>query len=211
MIIKFDEYTLIKESPDHIDDRFNGKRLDVEDTDAIAFFVDTNEKHTKVEKLYVTEFGQFHSYIGPYHSYPGRLWKNSKVITFWVYPNPVLFKNIIKKLETQLSIKIFNNEWKVEVVRNKKGDITTRDVDAGEYTFSDVQYYHSDFIPIEDYYGSEDFDDEDKLMHLMNWEEKERLKKSGKLPKGFGSDKTAFDQPKNIKWRQAMYQENKNI
>ena len=44
---------------------------------------------------------------------------------------------------------------------------------------------------------------------MLNWDEKEKLKKKSGV-KGFGSSKTSWDSPMNIKWRQALYQENKN-
>ena len=44
----------------------------------------------------------------------------------------------------------------------------------------------------------------------MNWKEKALAKKQGELNmKGWGSDKTAWDSPHNIQWRQAIYQEKK--
>ena len=44
---------------------------------------------------------------------------------------------------------------------------------------------------------------------MLNWQEKDKLKKE-KGVHGFGSDKTAWDRPHNIKYRRAIYQENKN-
>ena len=39
---------------------------------------------------------------------------------------------------------------------------------------------------------------------MLNWKEKQKLNINN-----FGSSKTAWDKPHNIKYRQAIYQENK--
>ena len=44
----------------------------------------------------------------------------------------------------------------------------------------------------------------------MNWEEKKKLNKAS-IFKGWGSDRTAWDQPRNLKYRQAIYQEKKEF
>lgn len=208
MITKF-EFFKLNESPDHIDN-YKGNYLTVTDFDAVGFTVKTNKEQTKVKTITISKAGEYHS---GYHSYPGRLWLNSKVITFWVYPNPVMFKEIIKKLEEELQIRIFNNDWKVEIIRNDEGEIKIRKVRPGaDYKYSDINYWeNSEFIPVEEYVGSEDFSDLQKQMHLMGWAEKQRLKEKGiKLAPGFGSDRTAWDKPRNLKYRQTIYQEKKS-
>jgi len=210
MITKFDKF--LNESPDHINipnpETGDEERLNVEDSDAVAFTIETNDDHTKVETIYVSETGNYHN---GYIKYPGRLWKDSKLITFWVYPNPILFKNIIEHLEEKLNIQIFNNGWKVEVVKNNTGDIATKEVKPGEnYKYSNVKWENSEFVPVEEYIGSDDQSDLQKQMHLMGWAEKQRLKeKCVKLAPGFGADRTAWDQPRNLKYRQSIYQEKK--
>ena len=211
MITKFEKFKL-NESPDHISipnpETGDEERLNVNDSDAVAFTIETNADHTEVTKMQVSEPGNYHS---GYLKYPGRLWKNSKLITFWVYPNPVLFKDIIEHLEEKLGIQIFNNGWKVEVVKNDEGEIKTKEVKPGEdYKYSNVKWDSSEFVPVEEYVGSEDFSDLQKQMHLMGWAEKQKLKEKGiKLAPGFGADRTAWDQPRNLAYRQTVYQEKK--
>jgi hypothetical protein len=217
MITKFENF-LITESPDNL--RHNKKSLHYRDGDAIPFFVTTNKNknHTEVKKLYMDEnkFGIMHGDIPGRHpnnrAYPGRIWLKSKVMSFWVYPNEKLFKSIIHKIEEKLGIKMFNNGWQIEVYKSGTGEINRREFDKNQGA---DQYYYNDYngkrdvVPIEEYAGSEDAPEEEKIAHLMNWQEKEKLKKE-KGVHGFGSDKTSWDRPHNIKWRQAIYQENKN-
>lgn len=209
MITKFNKF-LIKESPDHIDD-YKGNYLYVTDHDAVGFQCDPNKDHTKVSEFYLTDERGYHSSMGEYRSYPGRLWKDSKVMTFWVYPNPTLFKDIVKHLEKKLKIKIFNNGWYIEVIKTPEGEIKTKEVKPGEdYSYGSLSFRDAQFVPIEEYIGSEDVDFDQRKMHLMGWAEKQRLKEKGiKLAPGFGSDRTAWDKPRNLAYRQTIYQEKK--
>jgi len=213
MIIKFEDY-LIKESPDHLSN-YNGRDyLGVSADDAVGFFIDPTKDHTKVRKLYTTGSGEYHSSLGEYRAYPGRLWKDSKVITFWVYPNPILFKAICQRLERRLKIKILNNNWKVEVVKNKTGEILTKEFNPEDtdyaYASSTTDYYKAEFVPVEEYTGSENLEVDLTKVHLMGWAEKQKMKEKGmKLAPGFGADRTAWDQPRNLKYRQTIYQEKK--
>ena len=182
------------------------------------FFVTVNSDHTKVEKLYIGGEGDWHKDLeydeDEEKMYPGRLWLKGKIMAFWIYPNEVLFADIIKKLEKELRRKIFNNRWRIEVIE-KKNKIKRK-----KYKGEDEDYYgtnheygqsHYKIIPLDNYIGSENPPEEAKIQHLMNWKEKQLAKKQGKLDtKGWGSDKTAWDSPHNLPWRQAIYQEKKN-
>ena len=193
------------------------KRYSYKDSDARAFFVTVNSDHTKVEKLYIGGEGDCHKDLeydeDEEKMYPGRLWLKGKIMAFWIYPNEVLFADIIKKLEKELRRKIFNNRWRIEVIE-KKNKIKRK-----KYKGEDEDYYgtnheygqsHYKIIPLDNYIGSENPPEEAKIQHLMNWKEKALAKKQGELNmKGWGSDKTAWDSPHNIQWRQAIYQEKK--
>ena len=215
MITKFDNF--LNESPDTVDvDGF--RDLSYYDNDAVAFACKANADQTELEVLEVGDEGQMHSDSGlgegDEWSYPGRLWIKSKIISFWVYPNDILFKQIIKGLEEKLDIKMFNNDWKVEVIK-REGKVVKRDYseeDIESYYYDERQGYdESELISLDEYAGSEDFSDLQKQMHLMGWAEKQRLKEKGvKLAPGFGADRTAWDQPRNLKYRQTIYQEKKN-
>lgn len=216
MITKFKKYNLVKESPDNL--TYNDNIYSIDKDDNIPFFVVTNTNHTKVEDTYIGENRSYHSEleIRPEMSrydrtYPGRLWMKPKVITFWVYPNVELFLDIVKHLEKKLNIKMFNNNWKIEVL-TIDDEIHTTEYDPYEYDYYNKELPRGEIkvVPIEDYVGSENLPEELQIQHLMNWKEKELAKKLGKIHFGkWGSYKTGWDQPHNIKYRQAIYQENK--
>jgi len=220
MITDFSKFKLILEHPDHVYDREGKNHYGVEDDDAIPFSCDVNSEHTDVREIHIGAKGIYHEdmpYMGRNKNYIGRLWLKSKIISFWVYPIDELFKKIIDKLEKKLKIKIFNNGWRIEILKSD-GEIlkSTYDkkLDVDNYFFN-LNYDDYDpktlLIPIEDYIISNNPSEKDRMWHLMNAKEKENAAKIGKKPDIFGGSKiTAWDSPKNIKWRQALYQENKN-
>jgi hypothetical protein len=224
MITRFDKFNLIKESPDHVGIRGKmRKTLSHSDQDAKAFVCEVNDDHTKCEKVFISEYSGIHSDIKDFNiygtpenkCYPGRLWRRKKVMSFWTYPNAILFKDIIKQLEKKLKTKIFNNNWRIEVLKDCNDEISINEFDP--ITIDDyfaertLNYCSSVLIPVEEYVESENFSEEEKAMHMLNWKEKQKAKKSGKLNlHGFGSAKTAWDKPHNIKYRRTIYQENKN-
>ena len=219
MITKFEKY-LIKESPDGI--KYHGTKMEYEDYDASPFFVEVNDDHTEVKRIFIGDNGTSHAEI-PYNNgeayYPGRVWVDdrNKMMSFWVYPNEILFKSILKNLEKELNIKIFNNNWKIEVIKTDD-EVEKTYFDPSIVTLIDKEDYYFDgfynggkkreIISIEEYIGSENQSEEDYNMHLKKWQDKEKEKKPGEQKViGFGSDKTALDRPHNIKYRQKIYQE----
>ena len=231
MITKFEKFNLIIESPDFITLTEDGEEKEYlwSDGNTKPFFIEVNSDHTKVKKLYVGSFRTKHSDIKfkcdySERAYPGRIWMDEKIISFWVYPNKTLFIDIIKNLEKRLRRKIFNitgghrgsiGGWRIEVIKDGNDDIIRNEFDTddeyADYYGQNKRSRYYDIIPIEKYIGSENPTEEEHIMHMMNWKEKALAKKAGKLNiKGWGSDKTAWDSPHNIKWRQALYQEKKN-
>jgi hypothetical protein len=218
MIKNFENFKLITESPDKI--IYSGEVLHAESNDARAFLFTINSNNT-VKDTYISELGIYHSeWIDNINvpqeqrAYPGRLWENHKLITFWAYPNEKLFIDIIKNIEKTLNIKMFNNNWKIEILKLKSGDIVKSNVDVEDKYFGDIDIDDDDLvldiIPIEDYVGSMEFSEEEKLWHLMNAEEKQRAKKLGLSPnvKGWGSYKTSWDSNNPITLRYKKYHEN---
>lgn len=211
MITKFNQYKLITEDPDYIyinDD----ESYSLSEDDALPFLCSVNKDETKVKQIYLGSYGDYHSSINDElprnkRAYPGRLWLNGKILSFWVYPNVELFKSIIRSLENELNIKIFNNGWRMEIIR--KGGEIKRKKDYEDLYMNTGGYEDAEIIPIEEYVGSEDFPEELRIQHMMNWKEKEEAIKKGELKVIGGSHKTAWDAPHNIKYRQAIYQEKK--
>ena len=215
MIIKFENFKLITENPDTIP--MGGfKALHYYDEDAIPFDVKVNSNHTQAENIFLGKASYCHNSVECFgdkdKAYPGRIWTKHKMISFWIYPNEKLFVSIIKKLEEKLGIDIFNNDWKINIMKidNK--------IEKEEFDSSKEQDYFNrstvgkeDIISVEEYAGSENAPEDLRALHMMNWKEKALAKKQGKIHyKGWGSDKTAWDQPHNIQCRQKMYQEKKN-
>lgn len=197
MITNFKEYNLILESPNDI--TYNNKLYVVEQENAYPIVSEVTGNYSKIKNVLVGYEGSYHGDLGYIEgedlklAYRGRIWTDIKIITFFVYPSLRLFKQIIKILEDRINTKIFNNDWKIEILTGRKinGKCET------------------EIIPIEDYIGSGNVPKEIQIMHLMNWQEKEKMRKETGT-KGFGSAKTAWETPHNIKWRQALHQENKN-
>lgn len=176
MIKKFKEFKLIKENPSYIRDE-NGKKVcDMDDEDSKPFYCEVNDNHTNVINVYFGDYKDSHFNAGydiENPSYPGRLWTKSKIISFWVYPNILLFKSIIKKIENELNIKIFDNDWRIEVVKKEGKIVKTKfSNDIDDYYNSDIDFDVEDLVPIEDYTGSQNVPEREKLWHLMNAKEK---------------------------------------
>lgn len=213
MITKFEKYNLITEKPDLIFIKEKPYVLDVESPDSKPFFCEVDDEHTKVTQIYLDDTG-YHYNMNIENSngvYNGRLWLNSKVISFWIYPKDELFTSIIKKLEEKLNIKIFNNNWRIEIVKKNNQIVKTKDIPTNfNYSNDDEYDGKTELISIDKYVGSQNFSEKERLWHLMNAKEKQRVIKAGKNPQVIGgSHLTAWDQPKNIKWRQSLRQESK--
>jgi len=131
----------------------------------------------------------------------GRLWENDKMITFWYYPEPDKFKELIDLIAEKLDIPMWNNGWQVQVYE-KNNEVIYGDCEE-DCEFSDVD---TTLIPIEKYVGSKDAPEKERAIHLLSYAEKQEMKKNG-WGKGWGSDMTAWDSKNPLAWRQAKYQE----
>ena len=122
MIYKFSEY--IKESPNLI--RTNDLKLDYDDDDAIAFGILNN-------KIFIGDYGKMHVFMYPLQHQKkltkneGRVWVNSKVISFYTpYPNPNFLNEYLEKLEKlintkhNINIDFFKDKWKIDFTDIKK-------------------------------------------------------------------------------------------
>lgn len=193
MITNFNDFNLITENPDNI--IFNNKKLIYTDLDAVPFawtFINNNIA------VYTGYNGARHDDSLSGFQYSGRLWLNNKIITFWSYPDEKTFIELIKKLEKILNIKIFFNNWYIEIFVNNDIIQKTNKPDTDYLKHKGIKK----IIPIEQYISSDDLPEEEKAMHLMSWQEKEKLKRKHT---GFGSDKTAWDSESNIQKRQLRY------
>ena len=143
-------------------------------------------------------FDELKSYIKDKFSYHGRIFSLQKVITFWQYPNPEKFKEIIDlinkyndNIPPYLVSKMINfkidDTWKIEIIDN---------IDYSKKYKYGFDLPDSRFIPISEYKGSENPDEKYLDMHIKNWKEKQKIEK----PEGFGSK--ADKRP--LKWKQSL-------
>lgn len=134
-------------------------------------------------KVLVGDWGQTHRYISKDDTvepidkkdrlYSGRLWVGEKIISFWSYPNKKDFNEIINQLEplllrkikTNISNKIWNNGWQVEIISLKNKFKINKNYQKGFNINPDN--FTSELIPVEDYLKSEDFPEELKQKHIM--------------------------------------------
>lgn len=218
MIINYNKF-LIKESPDLLYTK-TGKHV-VADNDAVAFFSEVNNNHSEVKTVYVGGKGEYHAKVGYTKDrvYPGRMWLNDKLISFWVYPNPKLFKSMMIALEKKLNIQIYNNDWRVEIIKDDD-KLYTKEYNPSnkqnEYIFPDNFWIQNDsdnektvLIPVEKYITSSSFGNELRNKHVATWKEREEMKKQNGHIKGWGSDKTSWDSDNPIHLRYKKHQENK--
>jgi len=56
--------------------------------------------------------------------YPGRIWLDSKIISFWEYPeNKKKLKKIITDIENRIKQNIWNQGWQIEILWNDSSKI----------------------------------------------------------------------------------------
>lgn len=101
--------------------------------------------------------------IRTYFEYPGRMWTNEKIISFWEYPNSqtklwIILGDIEEEFSRRFRKSIdFNEGWKIEVVESD--DYETQSIDWNEGTR---------LIPIEQYEGSGEWSEEEKAEDHMD-------------------------------------------
>ena len=169
----FEDFNTI--SPDRI--TYSDMDLKYFDNDAISF------QYDKVsEKWIFGQFGENHvkllkQYGNNPWDYNGRLWKNEKIIIFWVYPDLDWFEEFIYLLEEFLNEKVWNNGWRIFINRYN--------------TF--FENGKMELIPIEEYKNSGDFSEELYKIHLDN-------RKNKNVKSGWGSKNSK----NNREWRNAL-------
>ena len=208
-------------------DKIRGKGyLSWEDRDCISFGYYNNDKMSVIDKEYikgdifvgsksVTHSEMVEEYTGQYLSYndenprthlkyAGRLWMNSKVISFWDYPdNYIELRKVLDDIEKELNRKeqinlIIDDSWLIEVIMVDGDQIINKYKYWGDSEISgDGRYIdNSILIPISNYKGSSKrSDDELAMKHL-------KVGAGGKdVPQGFGSKN---NKKKPIEWKHAL-------
>lgn len=171
------EHRIIKESPDTVN-LPNGDILKFDDPKSYPFGYLGSGLHIGKEGTYhVQEFEDEEGNIKVSRrmfKYPGRIWLEGKIISFWQYPlDKNKLKDIIKELEKQLKIRIYNNGYKIEIVNELVPEFL--------YNRSEYNTMDSTLIPLEDYTSSKDRNI--NTQHTSSPAQKTNVK----VPQGFGS------------------------
>ena len=135
---KLKSESVLNESPDYVV-KFN-KRFYDDDSLAFGYYNGTMYVNPKLHGDH-DDLKDVHLIRNDF-KYPGRLWLNDKIISFWKYPIREEFPLVIQDIENASDVK-FDGEWIVEVVDDSMG------------------YKDSDFVPFDEYYGSPDWSDEE--------------------------------------------------
>jgi len=201
MMIK--SFKIFNENADYITEL----NLDMETGQPFAFKFNDNFKIGKI--------GEFHGGAGLYddYIYPGRIWIEDKVLSFWVYPTERDFTIMINTIEKTIGEKIMNNGWRIEIREKKDGERRIAEPSSNLYHNDNSESDREILIPVEQYSGSEDVPEEIIKIHLLKGEAKQKaLKKLGykpkystmKLPKGmshaqYNDKKSKYKYSENIK------------
>jgi len=176
----------ITESPDGFN--INGTRASWESADAIPFTMINGYN----DKIFIGDKSETHlNLIHKYNLSPklillrdsefindGRIWMNKKIISFWKYPSQADYKNFIINLGKALNIDIWNDpDYKLEIEHNNKQEL----------------------IPIQQYSGSVNPPESEKLKHLQSPMEKKNVN----VPQGVGSKK--YLEKKPLEYQQALH------
>lgn len=135
-------------------------------------------------------------------AYIGRLWSDSKIISFWKYPeNIVDMKKAVESLEKESGIKIWNDGWKILVlmikdVKDTKGLVYSRE--EGVENKKGEWYKHKEkLIPLESYTQSLNPSEEEMINHIKSPIEKEKDKQEDKK-KGIKKELPSIGSSKSI-------------
>ena len=184
------------ENPDSIE--FNNKNIPFtyasEGTICFSYYegelyAEENYTHDELYKLKYGVYPGEENHFGR-GEYSGRIYEGEKIITFWHFPeNKEKMKEIINDLEEETKMKIWDNYYFVEVPQIDKNKINPK-------YWSNIEN-DIEFIALEEYKGVEvEYNFGRDIPHLMDWEEKQKLKR----PENFGS--RADKRP--LKWKQAL-------
>jgi hypothetical protein len=195
----------LNESPDNL--KLNGNRYDANHESAYSFEVilDTDSNRVK-DVIIASESGRNHgddentdgemeggpqSWVNyedtlPRYNfnwkkiYPGRIFLEPKILSFWVYPSKAELKTIISIFEKKMNISITDNGWFIEVYREGMKKKGKKDYHCN-YDREDA----SEILPLEYYTGSNTPSEKEVLQHLDT-------KTKHKVPYGYGSRNPAY-------------------
>lgn len=132
--------------------------------------------------MYISPEGKGHGSMGPTEErktkmfdrndfeYPGRLWTEAWLISFWKYPPKEEMRKVLNDISNASHIKIHSG-WKIEIIERRG--------------FSEV----SKNVPIDEYIGSEKRSDKElAIQHIVS----PLLKPKKEVPYGYGSKNPSY-------------------
>lgn len=189
MIIKYKLF----ESPDGIDDTGSGFR----DNDARTFGYYNGQFYAadhydiwhgwdpdEREPLVTDKYGEGIETSREDFEYPGRLWLEDKIISFWIYPeNREKMRKVIRDLENYYDIEMWNDpEWKIEILTNYETDPEEWD----DYEWDMNDNIETDIIRLSDYKSSgKRSEDELRQQHVLSPMDKRKVRPKGWKPKDY--------------------------
>lgn len=197
----FEEFNKLNESPDKI--KIGSKKYSYRGKKSYPFEVYYNEITDKIDDVEIGKESTthddniFNKKPQCTNIFPGRIYVEQKIITFWTYPSASDFLDIVSILESKLKIKI-NNKWFVEVYQDESG----KPIEQGykSYYCEYDRYGSSIFVPIDEYIKSKDAPSAEYEEHKKS----PILKKKKNVPLGIGSNRL---NKKPLYLKQAMYAE----
>ena len=136
----------------------------------------------------------------------GRLFEDEKIITFWKFPkDQEEMRKLVQDLEKCTKLKIWNNDYLVEILIDDSGDIRI----PKSYYRKNEDEDEVFFIPVEQYNGSKTRNalDVQMIKHEMSPIEKEKLRKiNPNIAKDYWDIRAKKQKP--LAYRQKIYQEN---
>lgn len=211
---------IIKESPDEVfgldpEYQYYKKIAKFDNEDAFAFGIADGSMHIsnvygnshsfllpskRMKELYIEKNTKFARLL---FDYPGRVWLDKKIISFWIYPTTKQeLKELVNQIEEQfmskhhMNVNIWNDkDFKIEVNNEQDLPDSLEKDNYGQWTkFSEKT---SGLIPIKEFSGSNDASAEDM--------KDDHLRGNKKWVPGYGSDKYSSEKP--LAWRQALVAE----
>jgi len=171
MIIKFNKYKLF-ENPNTVLSKDSKETIEWSKTDvSFSYFSGklyiSHGTHASMifdvgDKLKREEYFRYVQMAGR-GEYSGRLFIKQQIITFWKFPeNKEKLKEIVKDLENELNITIWDDEWRIEILQPDVEEF----LNWGDLTWSSL-FREVEYIPIKDYKNSKERDKEElKQGHL---------------------------------------------
>lgn len=179
----------IKESPDRVEATKDGRKVAFSHSQREAYVFGYSRG-----KFYIEE-DSTHFHMPPSgveredYKYPGRLWTDEKVISFWEYPKDRkdLYR-VIRDIEKNTEIVVDKKQWYIDILIDDKSKEIVKNImnHMGNFNHALDETANAVLIPVEEYEGSLDNNINIKHMIIPIMKSMYGLE----VPEGWGSKKT---------------------